>query len=127
MVKKDILAILELNWITIQCNFLEENLKTESDPARAECDDATSRKGCQIWVISWWWIKPDPAIGIDNDLDEEGGVDKEKVDRDPNLQVPRLLSSPVAPQRDGGELAHVALEKIPHCKVFQKVGNLQKE
>ena len=38
--------------------FLKENLKTKSDPARAECDDATSLKSRRIWVVSWGWIKP---------------------------------------------------------------------
>ena len=77
---------------------MKEYLKTKSDPARAECDDATSLKSRRIWVVSWGWIKPNPAVGIENDLDEERGVEKEKVEGGAHLQMSRLLSSPAAPQ-----------------------------
>ena len=60
-------------------------MKTKSDPAGAECDDAASLKSRRIWVISGGWIKPNPAVGIDNNLDEEGGVEKEKVEGSADL------------------------------------------
>ena len=30
---------------------LEVNLKTESNPAKTECGEATNLKGCRVWVI----------------------------------------------------------------------------
>ena len=78
-------------------------------------------------MVSWGWIKPNPAVGIENDLDEERGVEKEKVEGSAHLQMSRFLSSPAAPQRDGDGLAHIAFDKIPHIKVLQVIGSLQKE
>ena len=47
--------------------FLEEILKTKSDQARAECDDATILHSCMIWVMD----KTLPPVGIDKDLDPD--------------------------------------------------------
>ena len=52
-----------------------------------------------------------------------GEAEKERVDQDPNLKMPKLLSSTVAPQRD----AHVVFQTISHSKVLQIDGSLQKE
>ena len=55
-----------------------------------------------------------PVHGEDDDLDEEGGVEEEVEGGHPHLQVARLLSSSVAPQRHRQQLVHIALENISH-------------
>ena len=80
---------------------VKENLKTKSNPPRAECDEATNPKSCRIWVISWECIEQNLLVWEDDDPGQEGGVEQKKEDRHPRLQISRLLSPTVAPQRDG--------------------------
>ena len=90
---------------------LEEDLKNKGNPARTECDDATKLKICRIWVVSRAWLEPKP-VWEDNYQDEEGGVEEEVEGGHPHLQVARLLSSSVAPQRHRQQLVHIDLENI---------------
>ena len=85
-----------------------ENLKTESDPAKTKRDDAANLKSCRIWVVSWEWLESAKMlfVGEDDDVSEEAGVEEEKEGGHPHLQVYGLLSSTMAPKRDGCELAH---------------------
>ena len=63
--------------------FLEEILKSKSDQARAECDDATILQSCMIWVtdkfvmdktIPCHWDRQGSGPGF-------GEAEKEKVDQ----------------------------------------------
>ena len=81
---------LTLKWNksnSITCNdyFLKENLKTKSVPSRTECGEATDLEGYRIRVVGWRHIRIKPALAEDDDLDQEGGVEKEKEDRYPHL------------------------------------------
>ena len=95
-------------------------MKTKRDPARTECDDGLDMKICRTWVVCRSWIKPKP-IWEDDDLDEEGCVEEEEEDGHPHLQMPRLLSSSVAPQQYAQQLVHIALDNISQGEVSQIV------
>ena len=50
-------------------------------------------------MVSWGRIKPNPAVGIDNNLDEEGGVKKEKVEEVPIFDAATALFPGVPTRR----------------------------
>ena len=110
-------------------------MKTESNPARTECGNATNLKSFRICVERSkhiigeddGWYAPRTLIGEDDDLDEETGVEEEKEGGHPRLQMSGLLSPSMAPQRDGCELAQKAFAHLPNGEALQMVAGLEEE
>ena len=101
-------------------------MKTESNPARTECGNATNLKSFRIRVVRSS-RHPSPIIGEDDDRDEEAGVEEEKEGGHPRLQMSGLLSPSMAPQRDGCELAQKAFQHVLKGEGLQMVASLEEK
>ena len=110
-------------------------MKTESNPARTECGNATNLKSFRIWVERSkhiigkddGWYAPRTLIAEDDDLYEEKGVEEEKEGGHPRLQMSGLLSPLMAPQRDACELAQKAFQHVLKGEGLQMVASLEEE
>ena len=114
-------------WVDHEDCLQEE--KWEWEPASADAHDDTRKEvllhaRAEDWPWSACWVKRSPQAGdkagrcgVDEHPEEEDCVEDEEVDGHQNLDLAASLSSPVSPERGGGEFCYDSLQTVAQREV----------